>query len=189
MSGAVGALGCGYCEHHLSQRRPRVSNSRAMHRIPLLVLAAALPLVLARTLPAEAQAQKMALEKKLLSAKVLKCKFSTVVTGDWEGDKTKATVAPSKLEIAFSSIDIDGGTAEADGGYGDAFITVKYVQGYLHFIQIGIAGPLYVTTVLATETTPGHFKAMHTRHEFVPTKMEGFTSRPETYIGECTPSS
>jgi hypothetical protein len=29
---------------------------------------------------------------------------------------------------------------------------------------------------------------MHTRHEFVPTKMEGFTSRPETYVGECTPS-
>jgi hypothetical protein len=58
----------------------------------------------------------------------------------------------------------------------------------LHFIQIGIAGPLYVTTVLTTETTPGHFKAMHTRHEFVPTRMEGFTSRPETYVGECTPS-
>lgn len=166
-----------------------MSNSRAMRRIPFFVLAAALLLVLARPPTLEAQtAARMALEKKLVGAKALKCRFTTVSTGDWEGDKTKSTVAPSKLEIGFSSIDIDEGTAEADGGYGNAFITVKYVQGYLHFIQIGEAGPLYVTTVLAVETTPGHFKAIHTRHEFVPTKMEGFTSRPETYIGECTPS-
>lgn len=161
-----------------------------MRRIPLLVLAAA-SLLSVMSIPsagAQTMAQK-ALEKKLLGAKVLKCKFSTVSTSDWDGDKTKATVAPSKLEISFSSIDVDGGTAEADGGYGDAFITVKYAQGYLHFIQIGIAGPLYVTTVLTTETTPGHFKAIHTRHEFVPTKMEGFTSRPEMYVGECTPTS
>jgi len=161
-----------------------------MRRIALIVLAAASVVALASVPSAGAQtAQKMALEKKLLGAKKLKCKFSTVSTSDWEGDKTKATVAPSKLEIGFSSIDVDGGTAEADGGYGDAFITVKYIPGYLHFIQIGIAGPLYVTTVLTTETTPGHFKAIHTRHEFVPTKMEGFTSRPETYVGECTPST
>jgi hypothetical protein len=159
-----------------------------MRPISLLVLAAASLLVLGRPPSTEAQtmAQK-ALEKKLSGAKVLKCKFSTVSTGDWEGDKTKAAVAPSKLEIAFSSIDIDEGTAEADGGYGNAFIIVKYAHGYLHFLQIADSGPLYVTTVLATETTPGHFKAIHTRHEFVPTKMEGFTSRPETYVGECTP--
>jgi hypothetical protein len=162
-----------------------------MRRFLLLVLAAASLLVLTRMPPAVAQtpAQKMMLEKKLLAAKVLKCKFSTVATGDWEGDKTKATVAPSKVEIAFSSIDVDEGTAEADGGYGNAFIVVKYAQGYLHFVQISDAGPLYVTTVLAVETTPGHFRAMHTRHEFTPTRMEGFTSRPELYVGECTPSS
>ena len=181
---------CGYCEH-LSQRRPCVANSRAMLRITLLVLAAVSLLVLGRTPQVEAQtrAQKSVLEKKLLGAKVLKCRFSTVATGDWEADKTKATVATSKVEIAFSSIDVDEGTAEADGGYGNAFIVVKYAQGYLHFVQISDAGPLYVTTVLAIETTPGHFKAMHSRHEFTPTRMEGFTSRPELYVGECTPSS
>ncbi len=159
-----------------------------MRHFPFLVLAAASLLAIASVPPAAAQtrAQKMTLEKKLLAAKVLKCEFSTLTTGDWEGDKTKATVSTSKLEIAFSSIDIDEGTAEADGGYGNAFIAVKYAQGYLHFLQISDAGPLYVTTVLATETTPGHFRAIHTRHEFSPTKVPGFTSRPETYIGECT---
>ena len=162
-----------------------------MRHVPLLALAAVSLVIIASVPSADAQtrAQKMALEKKLLGAKMLKCTFSTLATGDWEGDKTKSTVSTTKLEIAFSSIDIDEGTAEADGGYGNAFIAVKYAQGYLHFLQISDAGPLYVTTVLATETTPGHFKAMHTRHEFSPTKVPGFTSRPETYVGECTPSS
>ena len=162
-----------------------------MRHFALLVLAAASLVLIASVPPAHAQtrAQKMALEKKLLGAKVLKCQFSTLSTGDWEGDKTKSTVSTAKLAIAFMSIDIDEGTAEADGGYGNAFIVVKYAQGYLHFVQISDAGPLYVTTVLAIETTPGHFKAMHTRHEFSPTKVPGFTSRPETYLGECTPSS
>jgi hypothetical protein len=159
----------------------------------MIVLAAAslLVLVLARTPPAAAQTrvQTMALEKKLLAAKVLKCRFSTLSTGDWDGAKTKSAVAPSNLEITFTAIDVDEGTAEADGGYGNAFIAVKYAQGYLHFLQISDAGPLYVTTVLATETTPGHFKAIHTRHEFSPTKVPGFTSRPETYLGDCAPSS
>jgi hypothetical protein len=159
----------------------------------MIVLAAAslLVLVLARAPPAAAQTrvQTMALEKKLLAAKVLKCRFSTLSTGDWDGAKTKSAVAPSNLEITFTAIDVDEGTAEADGGYGNAFIAVKYAQGYLHFLQISDAGPLYVTTVLATETTPGHFKAIHTRHEFSPTKVPGFTSRPETYLGDCAPSS
>ena len=130
----------------------------------------------------------MALEKKLLGAKKLKCKFTTVSTSDWEGDKTKATVAPSKLEIGFSSIDVD----ERHGRGGRRLRRTRSSRevraGLSAFHPDRQAGPLYVTTVLTVETTPGHFKAMHTRHEFVPTKMEGFTSRPETYVGECTPS-
>ena len=162
-----------------------------MRHFPLLALAAVSLVIIASVPPADAQtrAQKMALEKKLLGAKILKCRFSTLATGDWDGDKTKSTVSTTNSRSRSSSIDIDEGTADADGGYGNAFIAVKYAQGYLHFLQISDAGPLYVTTVLATETTPGHFKAMHTRHEFSPTKVPGFTSRPETYVGECTPSS
>jgi hypothetical protein len=159
-----------------------------MRTLSTIALAAALPFVLALTMPVGAQtaAQSLALEKTLLAAKTLKCKFSTMATGDWvEGGKTKATVAASKIEVAFSSIDIDEGTAEADGGYGNAFISVKYAHGYLHFMQISDAGPLYITTVLVTETSPGHFKAIHTRHEWTPASIPGFTSRPEMYVGDC----
>ena len=111
-----------------SQGREAVSHSRVMRHFPLLALAAASLFVIGSGPSADAQtrAQKMALEKKLLGAKMLKCTFSTLATGDWEGDKTKSIVSTTKLEIAFSSIDIDEGTAEADGGYGNAFrIAVK----------------------------------------------------------------
>jgi len=170
-----------------SQARRAVSNSRAMRPFSIIVLAAATLLAVARAPPVGAQtAAELAVEKKLLAAKTLKCKFSTMATGDWgEGGKPKATVAASKIEVAFSSIDIDEGTAEADDGYGNQFISVKYAHGYLHFMQISDSGPLYLTSVLATETTPGHFKAIHTRHEWTTTTIPGFTSRPEMYVGEC----
>jgi len=162
-----------------------------MGPLPIIVLAAAILLALARAAPVDAQtAAEVALEKKLLAAKTLKCKFSAMATGDWgEGGKPKATVATSKIEVAFSSIDVDEGTAEADDGYGNEFISVKYAHGYLHFMQISDSGPLYLTTVLATETAPGHFKAMHTRHEWTSTSIPGFTSRPEMYVGECVAGS
>ena len=158
-----------------------------MRAPPILTFIAGLSLTLTCAAPVGAQtaAQSLALEKKLLAAKTLKCKFSTMATGDWTEGKTKLTVAPAKVEVAFSAIDIDEGTAEADGGYGNAFISVKYAHGYLHFMQISDSGPLYLTTVLATETTPGHFKAVHTRHEWTAASIPGFTSRPEMYVGEC----
>jgi hypothetical protein len=62
---------------------------------------------------------------------------------------------------------------------------VRYSHGYLHLMQMSDAGPLYITTVLATQTANGRFKAMHTRHEWSPAIVPGFTSRPEMYVGDC----
>jgi hypothetical protein len=140
-----------------------------------------------QTAPSEAQtaAQSAALEKRLLAAKSISCTFSTLATGNWQGANATATVTPAKLEVKFGAIDIDEGTAEADGGFGAAFISVRYAHGYLHLMQISDAGPLYITTVLATQTVNGRFKAMHTRHEWSPAMVPGFTSRPELYVGDC----
>jgi hypothetical protein len=62
---------------------------------------------------------------------------------------------------------------------------VRYSHGYLHLMQMSDAGPLYITTVLATPTANNRFKAMHTRHEWSPALVPGFTSRPELYVGDC----
>lgn len=132
-----------------------------------------------------ALAQNTALQRKLAAAKTLECTFPTLVTGNWQGAKPTAAVSEAKLEVKFSEIDIDEGTAEADGGFGAAYIIVRYAQGYLHLMQMSEAGPLHVTTVFAAESSTGRFKAAHTRHEYSPTMVPGFTSRPEMYVGDC----
>ena len=134
---------------------------------------------------AQAQPSERELGRKLAAAKRLECKFTTLATGTWDAAKTSAAVTKADISITFTEIDVDGGTAEADSGFGNTFISVRYSQGYLHFMQISDAGPLYVTTVLATETAPGRLKAMQSRHEYSPTLLPGFTSRPELYVGEC----
>ncbi|HEX5048590.1 MAG TPA: hypothetical protein VFX89_15860 [Gammaproteobacteria bacterium] len=157
------------------------------HRLiaTILVAAAALALGRAHDAAAQAPANERELARKLGAAKRLECKFTTLATGTWDGAKTSATVTKADVSVTFTDIDVDSGTAEADSGFGNAFISVKLSGGYLHFMQISDTGPLYVTTVLATETAPGRLKAMQTRHEYSPTVLPGFTSRPELYVGDC----
>jgi hypothetical protein len=63
---------------------------------------------------------------------------------------------------------------------------VRYQSGYLHIMQMSDAGPLYLTTVLARAAGEGKLMAVHTRIEYTPTIIPGFTSRPEMYLGTCT---
>ena len=113
------------------------------------------------------------------------CRFTALATGDWDADAAKATVTEASHEAAFFDIDIDGGTAEAEGAYGTMYIVVRYAHGYLHFMQMSDAGPLHLTTVLARESSNGRLKAVQTRHEYSQIVLPGFTARPEMYIGDC----
>ena len=110
-----------------------------------------------------------------------------LTTGNWDGAKASAAVTAAKLEVKFFGIDIDEGTAEADGGFGETLIIVKYSHGYLHLMQMSDAGPLYVTTVLATQTPNGRFKAMHTRHEWSPALVPGSRRGPRCTSGIARP--
>jgi len=136
-------------------------------------------------LDSSAHAQGAALERRLASATRVECRFETLATGDWNANSSSAAVTKVDHAATFFDIDVDGGTAEADGPFGTAFIVVRYAHGYLHFLQMSDAGPLHVTTVLAQETTGGRLKAVQTRHEYTPVALPGFTSRPEMYIGDC----
>jgi hypothetical protein len=129
--------------------------------------------------------QSRALQQRLAAAKRVDCTFTALATGTWEGAKPQATITSTMLEASFHEINVDEGTAEAGSELGDSFISVRYAMGYLHFMQMSGSGPLYVTTVLAQETTGGRMKAVHTRHEYTATILPGFTSRPEMYVGDC----
>jgi len=125
------------------------------------------------------------LDRKLQTAKKLDCSFSTFATGNWDNNKPSLTVKPAELKAAFKSINVDEGTAEAETAYGQSFISVRYAQGYLHIMQMSDAGPLYLTTVFARAAGEGRMMAVHTRLEYSPTQIPGFTSRPEVYLGTC----
>lgn len=155
-----------------------------MNRFAKVILSILAPLAAAGIEHASAQGAGIA--ARLANAKRVECVFTTKVTGDWDGDKTSASVAVDELKASFFDVDVDGGTAEAEGRFGSTYIVVRYTNGYLHFMQMSNSGPLYITTVLARETSNGRLMAIHTRHEYVPTSLPGFTSRPEMYLGDCS---
>jgi hypothetical protein len=121
----------------------------------------------------------------LAAAKSVKCTFTLMAAGTWGTQQPDAKVKPAKLELQFDEVNADEGTARMESSYGKFDIIVKYSEGYLHFIQAFLNGPLYATTILEKKTARGKLKAMHSRHEFTDFALPGFTSSPEQYYGEC----
>jgi hypothetical protein len=122
---------------------------------------------------------------RLAAATSLECRFTTMAAGSWEKAVPKAEVLPKELKLTFARLNIDEGTADANSQFGDFHVVVRFSNGYLHLMQMFSSGPLYTTTVMARETVDGRMMAIHTRHEYAPATVPGFTSRPESYFGDC----
>lgn len=123
--------------------------------------------------------------ERLAAATSLECRFTTVAASSWENGVPKTEVLPKELKLTFGKVNVDEGTADANSQFGDFYVAVRFSNGYLHLMQMFSSGPLYVTTVMARETADGRMMAIHTRHEYTPATVPGFTSRPETYFGDC----
>ena len=148
------------------------------HHVVLGVLVAFMPW-------SDAPHAQTALEAQLETAQRLDCVFHLYATGTWTDGEPQAEVTPTDLSFQFESIDPDEGVADAIGLFGPAHIVARLSGESLHFMQVGRSGPLYVTTVFARESREGKLIAVHTRHEYTPASVPGFTSRPEQYYGEC----
>ena len=125
------------------------------------------------------------LQAQLETAQRLDCVFPLIAIGTWTDGEPQAEVKPTDLSFQFESIDPDEGVADALGLFGPSHIVARFSGESLHFMQVGRSGPLYVTTVFARESREGKLIAVHTRHEYTPASVPGFTSRPEQYYGEC----
>jgi len=125
------------------------------------------------------------LRGKLAAVKSIKCTFTLMSNGTWTGAQPKAESKTAKLVLEFEAVNADEGTTQLKSGFGQYDIIVRYADGYLHFIQAFLNGPLYTTTVLEKKASEGKLKAMHSRHEFTDFALPGFTSSPEQYYGEC----
>ena len=134
--------------------------------------------------PCALQAQTA--QSPLAKATRVKCTFNLMAVCTWGKEQTEAKTKPANLTLEFETINADEGTAQLKAtGAGKYDIIVRYAEGYLHFIQAFLNGPLYTTTILDKKTASGKLKAMHSRHEFTDFALPGFTSSPEQYYGEC----
>ena len=135
--------------------------------------------------PAVARAQKI--EERMEKATAVTCLFTAQAVGNWTGGTPKVDTRTPKLTVEFHEVNVDEGSSKAKGEFGSSDILVRFASGSLHFLQSFRTGPLYLTTIFNREVTPGSGKllAAHTRHEFTPVALPGFTSRPEQYYGEC----
>jgi hypothetical protein len=127
-----------------------------------------------------------AAQERLATVKSIRCSFPRIATGTWnKAGQLDAAVKPADLVLRFESIDADDGTAQLRNGTVTSDVIVRRTGGYLHFMQQFRTGPLYTTTVFDKDSTGGKLKAVHSRHEYFPVPLDGATSSPEQYYGEC----
>ena len=155
-----------------------------MHLLPLRRTACSIGLLLLLGAGA-VHAQRTSLQQRLAAATSVNCSFSLVNTGTWIKGTPEATSTAAKLTVAFTNVNVDEGTADQQGAFGEAFIVIRQTNDYLHFMQMYGSGPLHTTTILARESKDGRLLAVHTRHEYTDVAIPGFTSRPEMYLGDC----
>jgi hypothetical protein len=130
-------------------------------------------------------------QQSLADVKALKCAFTLMTTGTWNKDVASAEVTKANLSMQFDAIDTQDGTANvvdvSASSAGAPHITVRLLGDNLHFLAMNTSGSVYLTTVFADKESRagGSFKAVHTRHEFTPVRLTGWTSRPEQYYGQC----
>ncbi|MEQ1580174.1 MAG: hypothetical protein ABL964_06250 [Steroidobacteraceae bacterium] len=153
-----------------------------MKTLPLTLVIAFASLSIGRS---EGATAPQTIYERLAAATSLECRFTTVAASSWENGVPKTEVLSKELKLTFGKVNVDEGTADANSQFGDFYVAVRFSNGYLHLMQMFSSGPLYVTTVMARETADGRMMAIHTRHEYTPATVPGFTSRPETYFGDC----
>lgn len=136
--------------------------------------------------PVPTQAQQAS---PFVEATGLSCRFTVMTTGNWARGTGEPSMKPSTpdLSVEFNNINALDGSANLKGGTGNLLITVMLLGGNLHLVVTNPGGQVYITSVSASESRPGLYKAVHTRHELTETAviLPGYTSRPEQYLGEC----
>lgn len=119
----------------------------------------------------------------------LSCRFTVMTTGNWARGTGEPSMKQSHpdLPVEFNAVNAMDGSANLKGGTGNLLITVMLLGGNLHLVVTNPGGQVYLTSISASESRPGYYKAVHTRHELTETAViiPGYTSRPEQYIGEC----
>ena len=127
-------------------------------------------------------------ESPLTSIHTLRCEFSVRTSVLWKDGKPEARTETTTARLTISEIDVQGGTAEIGGPQGRRFVTAMLSDGSL-FVMEPTRGGLYVTTVFATESSPGKLKAVRAEYSYVYLVVPPLVPDPTVWhsYGECQP--
>ena len=125
----------------------------------------------------------------LAQVKQLKCRFSVYASGSWtKAQEPQAQVRqPETLQLEIDDIDTDSGSGRVTGTAGPTEVTALLTISSLHFMERSVTGTLNITTVFAGEPDAKTFRAVHTRHDYLPMSLPGYQSEPSVsqHYGVC----
>jgi len=125
----------------------------------------------------------------LAQVKKLTCRFSIYASGSWT--KTREPQAqvrqPETLTLEIDEIDTDSGSGRVTGTAGPADVTALLTLSSLHFMERSVTGTLNITTVFSGDPGATTFRAVHTRHDYLPMNLPGYESAPSVsqHYGVC----
>jgi len=135
--------------------------------------------------PAAAQATD---QNPLASVKRLACRFPVASSGSWKNGAPAAQIRQGQeFSLEIDEIDADGGEARVTTASGPVHVTALLTISSLHFMERSVTGTLNVTTVFAADPGARRFRAVHSRHDYLPMSLPGFVSEPSVSqsYGEC----
>jgi hypothetical protein len=128
-------------------------------------------------------------QNPLTSITGLRCRFSATTTVVWKDGKPDVRTESTDSRFTITDIDIEDGTAEVVGPQGRRFATTVLSDGSLYFTE-STRGALEVTSVFASQSAPGKFKAVRAVQAYVFLTVPPFVPDPTVSqsVGECEPT-
>src|SRR4051812_24715388 len=158
-----------------------------MIKIRVGVLTAALALLGAHAGPAQTPDKK-----PLARIKSLKCTFPVYTVGTWKNGEPAAQIKQAEnFSLTIDEIDTDSGSGRVTGTSGPVEVTALLTVSSLHFMERSVTGTLNITTIFVSDGGVKKFRAVHSRHDYLPMSIPGFTSEPTVTqnYGTCEASS
>lgn len=138
--------------------------------------------------PSTAGAFQDTRQNPLTAASTLRCRFSASTAVLWKDGKPDVRTVATESRVTISDIDTQDGTATVSGPQGRRLATTVLSDGTLLVMDITL-GALDMTTVFATESSPGKLKAVRANYAYVFLTIPPFVTDPtvsQSY-GECEP--
>jgi hypothetical protein len=140
----------------------------------LAVLTALFGLAVAR--PVSAQSTD---KNPLALVKSFKCSFPVYSVGAWKTGEPQAQIKQAdQFTLTIDDIDTDSGSGRVTGTAGPVEVTALLTVSSLHFMERSVTGTLNITTIFVSEGGVKKFRAVHSRHDYLPMSIPGFTSEP-----------